>query len=270
MDIRQLLHSDYLDILFENRNKRYGGYELRRRYPERARNALLMVLLAAGIAFTLPVIASKSDEGTMKYPHVDPVVIRELRRIPKPERPLPEIPRHAVEPPAVQPTVSNPVPTVVSDDQVTQPPKPVDSLEGKVVGLHDNPGDPNGLTPDLNKPTGHGKQPVGDPADDKPVTTFTWVEQMPEFNGDLGRYLSNAVQYPEAAQERGQEGKVLVQFVVNEDGSISNIEILQGGVPEFEREAVRVVSGMPKWKPGRQNGQPVKVYFKLPVNFRLD
>ena len=101
---------------------------------------------------------------------------------------------------------------------------------------------------------------------------FTIVEEFPEFpggNAALNSYLANSIKYPVIAQENGVQGRVTVQFVVNQDGSIVDVEILRGQDPSLDREAMRVVSAMPNWKPGMQRGKPVRVRFNVPVNFRL-
>ena len=106
---------------------------------------------------------------------------------------------------------------------------------------------------------------------DNPI--FEVVEHMPEFTGGgmpaLMEYLSKNIKYPEAAMKKGIQGRGIVQFVVEKDGSITNVKILRGVDPEFDKEAVRVGSAMPKWKPGTQRGEAVRVRFTVPVMFRL-
>ena len=103
---------------------------------------------------------------------------------------------------------------------------------------------------------------------------FAVVEQMPEFpNGGMAglmQYLSQNIRYPEAAKKAGTQGRVTVQFVVEKDGSISNISILRGVEPDLDKEAVRVISEMPKWKPAMQRGETVRVRYTVPVMFQLD
>ena len=103
---------------------------------------------------------------------------------------------------------------------------------------------------------------------------FAVVEQMPEFpNGGMAglmQYLSQNIRYPEAAKKAGTQGRVTVQFVVEKDGSISNVSILRGVEPDLDKEAVRVISEMPKWKPAMQRGETVRVKYTVPVMFRLD
>ena len=102
---------------------------------------------------------------------------------------------------------------------------------------------------------------------------FVVVESMPEFPGGqqaLFKYLGDNVKYPVIAQENGIQGHVICQFVVNKDGSIVDIEVVRsGGDPSLDKEAIRVIKSMPKWKPGKQRGKPVRVKFTLPVNFKL-
>ena len=101
---------------------------------------------------------------------------------------------------------------------------------------------------------------------------FTVVEKQPEFPGgtaELFKYLSKAIKYPVIAQENGIQGRVVCSFVVNRDGSIVDIQVMRGVDPSLDKEAIRVISEMPKWKPGEQRGKPVRVRFILPVQVRL-
>ncbi len=104
-------------------------------------------------------------------------------------------------------------------------------------------------------------------------TVFVVVETMPEFPGgqaELFKFLSQNVKYPVIAQENGIQGRVICQFVVNRDGSIVDVEVVRsGGDASLDKEAVRVIKSMPKWKPGKQRGKPVRVKYTVPVNFRL-
>lgn len=101
---------------------------------------------------------------------------------------------------------------------------------------------------------------------------FFIVEDMPEFPGGelaLRKYIANAIKYPVIAQENGIQGKVYVQFVVDKDGGISDARIARGVDPSLDKEALRVVNSLPKWKPGKQRGKPVRVSYTVPINFVL-
>ena len=101
---------------------------------------------------------------------------------------------------------------------------------------------------------------------------FQVVETQPEFPGgmaELMKYLQKNTRYPKVCKEQGLQGRVIVQFVVNTDSTISDVKVVKPVNPHFDQEALRVVKAMPKWKPGTQRGKPVRVRFTLPVTFRL-
>ena len=106
----------------------------------------------------------------------------------------------------------------------------------------------------------------------EPEKVFDMVEQMPTFPGgqqELMAYLGKNIKYPTIAQENGTQGRVIIQFVVERDGSITDVRVARGVDPYLDKEAVRVVKSMPKWLPGKQNGKAVRVKFTVPVMFRL-
>ncbi len=101
---------------------------------------------------------------------------------------------------------------------------------------------------------------------------FIRVEEMPEFPGGrsaLGRYIAEKVRYPAIAQENRIQGRVYVTFVVNKQGVVENVKIIRGVDPALDKEALRVISSLPNWKPGKQRGNPANVRFTVPINFRL-
>ena len=116
---------------------------------------------------------------------------------------------------------------------------------------------------------------IGTFTPDTPEThndAFNVVEQMPEFPGgavEMMKFLNENVKYPEAAEKTGTQGRVIVQFIVEADGSITNVKVLKNVSDEIDAEAVRVINAMPKWKPGSQSGKPVRVKYTIPVTFRL-
>jgi len=125
------------------------------------------------------------------------------------------------------------------------------------------------------KITGENLSPVKEPQNltfEESDTTQTDQQsniQMPSPGYDLKEYLVDNLEYPKHAREKNREGRVVVKFIVNEDGSIADCEVLKGINKECDREALRVVRHMPPWKPGTKDGKPVKVYYKLPVVFKL-
>jgi protein TonB len=104
------------------------------------------------------------------------------------------------------------------------------------------------------------------------TTVFFVVDEEPQFPGDDNarlRFLAQNISYPEKAQNEGKQGRVTVQFIVEKDGSLTNVKIVEGVSPELDAEAVRVIRSMPKWIPGKQRGVNVRVSYMLPIQFRL-
>ena len=116
------------------------------------------------------------------------------------------------------------------------------------------------------------KEPEPEKAKPKEEEIFVAVEQQAEFPGGQGalmKFLSNNIRYPESAQQNDIQGRVIVKFVVEKDGSIGNVTVVKGVDRDLDREAIRVVKKMPRWQPGKNNGVAVRSYFNLPVTFRL-
>lgn len=102
---------------------------------------------------------------------------------------------------------------------------------------------------------------------------FVIVENMPEFpggQGELPKHIAKNIQYPEIAKENGIQGKVYIQFVVNQKGKVEQVKVVRGVDPSLDKEAVRVIKNLPQWKPGSQRGKPVKVSFTVPIHFQLN
>ena len=168
--------------------------------------------------------------------------------------PITEQPEQVTPPPPEAPSIAETL-TIVEDD--------ADVEETAIVSSEE-----------LNQAVDIKYVPVAvDEEEPEEQTIFEVVEQMPEFpNGGMAglmQYLSKNIKYPTIAQENGTQGRVTVQFVVNKDGSIVDAKVLRGVDPYLDKEAVRVIMGMPKWKPGMQRGKPVRVKYTVPVMFRL-
>lgn len=276
MDSAKILKSDFLDILFENRNKEYGAYELRRQYNKRVRNSVI-----ATASFALIIIGgyliSKSLKGNedvqKKKPVIEDIKLEDVKLPDDPKTPPPPPPPPA-PPPAVKPTVKFTPPVIKKDEEVPaeeEPPK-VEEIKDQAIGTKTVEGDPNGIDPGLlsdSKGTGVVEAPPPPPKEQ----IFTFVENPPTFPGGeeaLQKYLRKNVRYPHMASENGISGTVFVTFVVDSEGKIKDVKTVgakKGG--GLEEEAVRVVKGMPDWKPGKQNGRNVSVQFNLPIRFTL-
>lgn len=264
MDKRMLLNADYLDIIYDGRNKTYGGYELRRSYGNRLRNAGgIMVLAVLGL---VALVGFKRPVDSSSALHIVDRVV-DLKDVILPPAVVPPPPPKAVQPPATQIKTSVFTKPVITDDVI-----PEDKTMSHVSDLHTtavgvgNEGDSAAIGVVTEGKIGGRERVVTEVKPDKP---HIFVEQMPTFNGDLMAYLAAHVKYPEAAREAGVEGRVVVEFVVNEQGNISNARVVKGIGGGCDEEALRVIAAMPAWKPGKQNGAAVKVLFNVAVKFVL-
>lgn len=263
------------DIVFANRNKAYGAYDLRKTYPKTMTRALIIggVLFTLGVLSPTIITALTPEEKEVSMTEVD------LMKLPPPpidpnEPPPPPPP--PVELPKVN-TVKFLPPEVKPDEEVPEetPPPAVEELKEAVAAEKTQEGDPNAeeviAAPEATAaPT---KVEVAVEAAPKEEEIFTVVEQQPEFPGGmaaLGQYLGKNLRYPAAAQRANISGRVFVSFVVNTDGSIQDVQVLKGLGFGTDEEAQRVVKGMPKWRPGKQSGRPVRVKYNLPINFTLE
>ncbi len=253
------------DIVFAGRNQDYGAFEMRRKYNWTVTIVLGCMVGALALGMGVKAILNSGMLDEKKEAVLDMTTI-DLTPPPadKNEPPPPPPP----PPPPVLETVKF-VPPVIKDDAVeTDPPPPQEKLSDTNVSTVTQEGDGDAVVvPDGN---GTGNAVI----EEKAPEIFTVVEEMPEFPGgaaEMMKYIQKNVQYPQMAKEAGLSGKCFLKFVVNGSGNISDVQVLRGvpGCGECDREAIRVVKSMPSWKPGKQNGRTVPVFFNLPINFQL-
>jgi protein TonB len=267
MELQTILNADYLDIIYDHRNKSYGGYELRKHYGQRlARAAAILLLSLTGLA-CLALLRKPTAPVTTEVARTLVTKFTQITLPQKIEKPKIE---KATPPPAQQVetrTLTNPVITddpIPDDKHMTKQ----DDLHNAQVGTSNIDGPANATASAATHTTVDGTSTIGDaPPAPKPPVTFG--PQMPEFSGDMHAYLSSHLRYPAMARENGIEGQVVIRFVVNEDGSVSDATVVRSIGGGCDEEALRIVRSMPKWKPGKQNGTPVKVFFSLPIRFEL-
>ncbi len=253
------------DIVFEGRNQDYGAYAIRRKYNMTVTLILASMIGALVLGMGIKFVLGLKGEDAAKEAVLDMTAI-DLTPPPadKNEPPPPPPP----PPPPVLETVKF-VPPVIKDDAVeTDPPPPQDKLVESNVSTVTQEGDGDAVV----VPDGNGTGPAV--IEEKAPEIFTVVEEMPEFPGgamEMMKYIQKNIQYPQMAKEAGLSGKCFLKFVVGGNGDISGVSILKGvpGCGECDREAIRVVKSMPNWKPGKQNGRSVPVFFNLPINFQL-
>ncbi|HEX4372678.1 MAG TPA: TonB family protein [Puia sp.] len=272
MDINKILNADILDIIFDGRNKDYGAYELRKSYNRRLKVAIistvsLCVLLLGGF-FLAGAIGNGPKKQNM---HVEDVELETVKEQKKEEPPPPPPPPK--EPPKVELTKFTP-PKIVKDEEVKKEDKPPEQekLEDtKISNINQEGQKDEGITA---PPVDQGKGVVETPKNEDENMIFTKVEIESFFTGGDAawqRFLYKNFHYPDDAINSEIQGTVIVKFVVDKEGNISDVQAesgpTEGGLRE---EAIRVIkksSGM--WKPAIQNGRQVKSYKRQPIIFKL-
>lgn len=273
MEVNKILSADILDIIFEGRNKEYGAYELRKTYSKRLTVALvvmgtIILLLFAGFLLANN-LNNDDDKAKMVVQDVELENVKEEKR----EEPPPPPPPKPPEPPKVEIAKFTP-PKIVKDEEVKEEEKPpeVEKLEETKIGTINQEGvkDEGIVAPPIDDGKGVVEAPKKVEEDwDK---TFTKVEIESSYPGGAAawqRYLNKSLRYPQEAQDNEIQGAVVIQFIVDKEGNVSDVEAVSGP-KELHEEAIRVIKKSGKWTPAVQNGRQVKSYKKQPIVFRLE
>lgn len=271
----------WVDMVFAGKNKEYGAYQLRKGTSGRNIKALLILIIAAALVggfLAWKVIEQKQAEEQQAY--MEAMELAKLQEQAKKEKKKPEPIKPKVEQkkeiPVARETQKFTAPVIKKDElvKVENQVKQMDQLDDKVaVGTENKEGvkDRN-VEAVRNDIAVAAPPPPPAPKPEVANKVFDVVEEMPSFPGGQGAlmaFLSSNIKYPVVAQENGVQGRVIVGFVVEKDGSISDVKVMRSVDPSLDREAQRVVKAMPKWKPGKQNGSAVRVKYTVPVVFRL-
>ena len=269
-----LVSNEWTDLVFEGRNQAYGAYKLRKGTTKRNIWSIIIVALASvllflGLQLQKMAQANKTVENTQA---VELAKLQEKKKEAKVEKK--EIvkvePEKVVE--QVKSSVKFTAPIIKEDKDVKEEDEiKLDEVEksDKAVGAFNVQGNDE-VGGEVLKAKDDIKAPEPPKVEEEKV--FDVVEQMPSFPGGntaLMKFLNENIHYPVVAQENGVQGRVVVSFVVERDGHITDVQIARSVDPSLDKEAQRVVKSMPKWIPGKQNGSAVRVKFNVPVSFRL-
>lgn len=284
-----LSSKEWTDLIFEGKNKEFGAYALRQASDRRHNLAVLYVI--AGLALVLILAwlygmyrAEKERAEKERVAELLANIEQEQFEELTVELDLPEenqmeqeeeIPEPEVEEALAEDILNTEKFTeflVQKDEDVKEEVKSADDVKDTSTALGSTDFDQG--TDDLNNVREHKNEVIVEEKKPEPVEdkVFTSVEQMPQFPGGdvaLLKYISDHIKYPTIAMENNVQGKVVVQFVVTRDGSIGEVKVARGKDPDLDKEAVRVVKTLPKFIPGKMNGQAVNVWYTLPINFKL-
>ena len=271
----------WVDMVFAGKNKEYGAYQLRKGTSGRNIKALLILVIAAALVggfLAWKVIEQKQAEEQQAY--MEAMELAKLQQQAKKEEKKKEPVKPKIEPkkeiPVARETQKFTAPVIKKDELVKEENqvKQMDKLDEKVaVGTENKEGTKDRLAEAVRSDIAVTAPPP--PPAPKPEVSnkvFDVVEEMPHFPGGaaaLQAFLSSNTKYPVVAQENGVQGRVIVSFVVERDGSITDVRVVRSVDPSLDREASRVVRSMPRWSPGKQNGSAVRVKYTVPVVFRL-
>ena len=271
----------WVEMVFAGKNKEYGAYQLRKGTSGRNIKSLLILVIAAALVggfLAWKVIEQKQAEEQQAY--MEAMELAKLQQQAKKEEKKKEPVKPKIEPkkeiPVARETQKFTAPVIKKDELVKEENqvKQMDKLDEKVAVGTENKEGVKDRTVEAVRSEIAVAAPPPPPAPKPEVATkvFDVVEEMPSFpggNGALMSYLNGNTKYPVVAQENGVQGKVIISFVVERDGSISDVRVARSVDPSLDREAQRVVKSMPRWTPGKQNGQTVRVKYTVPVVFRL-
>lgn len=266
-----LTTTEWCEIVFEGRNKSYGAYQLRENSPKRHLWSVIIVLILAVLAFLIPALirlASPKD----KIENTEVVQLGKLKQAEVKQKDKQIIKQEPTPPQAVKSSVKFTAPVIKKDEEVNAD-EEIKSQEDLMNAKGSiSIADVKGNDEENGKDIADLKQIVTQAAPEEQDKVFEVVEQMPTYPGGqdaLFEYLSKHIKYPVIAEENGIQGRVIVTFVVEKDGSITDINVVKSVDPSLDKEAKRVIGSMPHWIPGKQNGSSVRVKFTVPVTFRL-
>ena len=271
---------EWCDLVFEGKNKDFGAYVIRTESTKRHNKAVLWTLIGTiifglisfGFVKANQYLEEKklAEQGEQKVVFIDMTneadePKQEIIEQKKPEVLQEEVLKTytATELQIVEDKNVREEDEIVSQDERMQ----TDAFAGSVTNSEGTT-NLNNFKEQINEVVIEEKEPAAD----KPAEIFISVEQMPQFPGGdeaLLKYLSSHINYPPMAAENNVQGRVVVQFVVDKTGKVGEVTVVRSVDKELDREAVRVCKSLPKFVPGRQNGQPVSVWYTLPVTFKL-
>ncbi|HQZ24461.1 MAG TPA: energy transducer TonB [Flavobacterium sp.] len=256
-----LLNNHWLEIVFEGRNKRYGAYDLRKSITKSTIRAFIIGTIVFAILVSIPtimrMIPDRQEETTLDQK------ITAVKMPPKKEKPKENLPPPPPPPPKVD-QVKFVKPVVAKAEEVVEEIAVVKDLKDKNIGKETIKGDPDAeLTVE---PVGTGVAAVVE--EDNTVYNTAGIEVKPDFPGGMDKFNQFVAKNYQTPEEEGLKGKVYVTFVVEKDGSLTDIKVLRDIGYGTGKEAIRVLNKCPKWTPGEQNGKKVRCTFSLPISIQ--
>jgi protein TonB len=265
-----LASAEWRDLVFVGKNHAYGAYKMRADSPRRHNLALLLVIIIAAIGFSIPALMRLATPKGATEKMTEVTTLSQLEEPEVKQQEMKKVEPLAPPPPALKSSIKFTAPVIKKDEEVKDEDEIKTQDELKSAKAEISLADVKGNDEENGKDIAELKQVVTQAKE--PEKVFDMVEQMPTYPGGVPamyKWISEHMHYPVIAEENGTQGRVIVQFVVNKDGSIVDAKVVRSVDPYLDKEALRVINAMPKWKPGMQRGKPVRVKYTVPVMFRL-
>ena len=253
-----LFNRQWIDIVFEGRNKAYGAYELRKENPKTTVRALVIGALIFGFAVSLPLIINLIPDFSKKDASLDQKIV--TIKLPPKEQPK-DLPPPPPPPPKVD-QVKFVKPVVAKTEEIVEDPPKIVEIKDKKLGAETVKGDEN--APLTVEPVGNGQVVE----EDNNIYNTAGIEVKPDFPGGLDKFYKFIGKNFQVPEEDGLKGKIFVTFVVEKDGSLTDIKVIRDIGYGTGKEAIRVLKSCPRWNPGEQNGKKVRVLYSLPISIQ--
>ncbi|MFZ4435604.1 MAG: energy transducer TonB [Flavobacterium psychrophilum] len=254
-----LLKNEWLDIVFEGRNKSYGAYDLRKSDTKTTTRALILGAVIFAFLVSIPLLASLIPESSDDDMNMDKKII--TVKMPPKDKPKENIPPPPPPPPKVD-QVKFVKPVVAKAEEVVEEPPKIKEIVDKKLGAETIKGDPDA---ELSvEPVGNGDVVE----EDNNIYNTAGIEVKPDFPGGIEKFYKFVGKNYQVPEEEGLKGKVFVSFVVEKDGSLTDIKVIRDIGYGTGKEAIRVLRSCPRWNPGEQNGKKVRVLYSLPINIQ--
>ena len=254
-----LLKNEWLDIVFEGRNKSYGAYDLRKSDTKTTTRAFILGAVIFAFLVSIPLLASLIPESSDDDMNMDKKII--TVKLPPKDKPKENIPPPPPPPPKVD-QVKFVKPVVAKAEEVVEEPPKIREIVDKKLGAETIKGDPDA---ELSvEPVGNGDVVE----EDNSIYNTAGIEVKPDFPGGIEKFYKFVGKNYQVPEEEGLKGKVFVSFVVEKDGSLTDIKVIRDIGYGTGKEAIRVLRSCPRWNPGEQNGKKVRVLYSLPINIQ--
>ncbi len=264
----------WCELAYEGKNQDFGGFVIRQQIGRRHLIAFITSVVAIALAFLIPTLIEKlpkEKEAELEFQVTEVEMANiEDQEVEKNDEIEPIV--EAPPPPPLKSSIKFTAPVITADENVAEEEEIRTQDEMAQTSINISVADVQGVDTEDAQDIADFQEVIAEPEPVVEEKIYEAVEQMPQFPGGeaaLMKFIGNNLSYPAVAAENNIQGRVIVRFAVSKTGAVEKVQVLRSPDPSLEKEAIRVVKSMPNWIPGKQNGQPVNVWYTLPVTFKL-